>query len=434
MLVYELIRKKRDGQTLTPDEISFLIQNYTAGEIPDYQMSALLMAIYFNGLNRDELTRWTEEMIRSGEVLSWDDIPGPKIDKHSTGGVGDKPSLILAPIAAAAGIVVPMISGRGLGHTGGTLDKLESIPGFSTSLEIEKVRQVLKSTGMILIGQTEKLVPADRKLYALRDVTATVESIPLIASSIISKKIAEGIDGLVLDVKFGNGAFMRELPRARQLAETLVSLTKQMGKKVVALLTNMNQPLGSHVGNSLEVIEACEILRGKLYNDTAELSFRLAAEMLVLGEKAPDIDAAMEEVESLIKSGAAFRKFQEVVSSQGGNPKALENYELFPQAKGISALSAPRSGYISGIDTFRVGLLAAELGAGRKTIEDTINPAVGFVFHKKIGDLVESDEHLVTIYYDDENIAEEVQRELLECFTFSDEEPEKEPLILEKIS
>ncbi len=434
MLVYELIRKKRDGLELTEEEIAYLLENYTRGGLPDYQMSALAMAIFFRGMSERELLAWTKAMIHSGEVLDWSDIDGYKVDKHSTGGVGDKPSLILAPIAAAAGLIVPMISGRGLGHTGGTLDKLESIPGFNTSLDREQFRYVLKTCGMALAGQTEELVPADKKLYALRDVTATVESIPLIASSIMSKKVAEGIQGLVLDVKFGNGAFMREVERARELAQTLVKLGNNGGVNTLALLTTMDQPLGSHVGNSLEVIEACEILKGKIKNDTAELSFRLAAEMLILGGKAPDLDAAFEEVERLVSSGAAFRKFQEVVSAQGGDPKALEDYQRFPQAKGILALTSPENGYIQKIDTFRVGLLAAELGAGRKTIDDNIDHSVGFVFHKKVGDLVAEDEDLVTIYYNDEGTAERVQKELLNCFQFGEAPPEKQPLILEKIT
>lgn len=434
MQVYELIRKKRDGQRLSDEEIKFFIDGYTHEEIPDYQASAMAMAIFFQGLCDSELMAWTEAMLNSGDVMDLSELTGPKIDKHSTGGVGDKTSLILAPIVAAAGVYVPMISGRGLGHTGGTLDKLESIPGFDVGLSSERFVEVLKACGVVLAGQTTSLVPADRKLYGLRDVTATVDSIPLIASSIMSKKLAEGIDGLVLDVKFGSGAFMKDLELARLLARTLVSIGHQMGKRVVALLTDMNQPLGTHVGNSLEVIESCEVLQNRVDNDLSRLSFRLAAEMLVLAGKAEDLEEAASQVAALISSGAAFRKFQEVVAAQGGDPRALEEYDRFPQARGITAIPAPHDGIVQAIDCERVGLLAVQLGAGRQKVSDPVDPSVGFVFNRKVGDVVHAGDHLVTVYYNDEERVEAIREELLATFQIGDEEVEMNELIGEKIT
>jgi pyrimidine-nucleoside phosphorylase len=434
MQVYELIRKKRDGFTLNQEEIEFFVKGYANDQIPDYQAAAMAMAIYFKGLNDDELMAWTKAMLYSGEIIDLSDLPEYKVDKHSTGGVGDKPSLILAPIVAAANVLVPMISGRGLGHTGGTLDKLESIPGFKVQLSKDRFREVLRSCGAVLAGQTANIVPADRKLYALRDVTATVDSIPLIASSIMSKKLAEGIDGLVLDVKFGSGAFMREIPLARTLAQTLVSIGDRMGKQVVALLTDMNQPLGSHIGNSLEVIEACEILQGRIDNDVAQLSFRLAAEMLLLAQKAIDLDSAFELVHETISSGNAFRKFQEIVNAQNGDPRALEDYSRFAQPAGVSVVSAPKDGYIHAIDCSQIGNLAVRLGAGRTRVDEQIDPAVGFILHHKIGSQVQAGDHLVTIYYNREDLADAISKPLLDAFTIEEQACEPPTLILEKLS
>jgi pyrimidine-nucleoside phosphorylase len=433
MQVYELIRKKRDGHTLHDDEIEFFLDGYTREDIPDYQAAAMAMAIYFQGLTDHELMVWTRSMLHSGDVLDFSDIDGYKVDKHSTGGVGDKPSLILAPIVAAAGLYVPMISGRGLGHTGGTLDKLESIPGFEVQLNSERFREVLSSCGMVLAGQSQSLAPADKKLYALRDVTATVESIPLIASSIMSKKLAEGIDGLVLDVKFGNGAFMREPEQARELAQTLVSIGERMGKQTVALLTDMNQPLGTHIGNSLEVIESCEILRGRVDNDVAQLSFRLAAEMMVLGGAATDLDTALKQVDELIASGAAFRKFQEVTAAQGGDPRALEEYDRLPKAKGVMSVVAEQDGIVQSIQCGTVGLLGVQLGAGRVRVGEPIDPAVGFVINKKIGDEVQAGEPLATIYYNDKERAESVSTPLATAFSIGSEPLTSPPLVRETI-
>ena len=433
MQVYEIIRKKRDGKRLSEEEILFFIEGYTTGDIPDFQASAMAMAIYFQGLSDQELMAWTKAMLYSGDTLDFSDIEAYKVDKHSTGGVGDKTSLILAPIVAAAGVYVPMISGRGLGHTGGTLDKLESIPGFDVGLSAERFSEVLHSCGVVLAGQTGDIVPADRKLYALRDVTATVDSIPLIASSIMSKKLAEGIDGLVLDVKFGSGAFMKDLTLATMLARTLVAIGAQMGKEVVALLTDMNQPLGTHIGNSLEVIESCEVLQGRVQNDLSELSFQLAAEMLLLGKAADSLEEAMQLVQDLVNSGAAFRKFQEITAAQGGDPRALEDYSLFPKAKGIIALSAQESGIIQSIHCEQIGRLAVELGAGRQKVTDPIDPAVGFILNRKVGDKVEAGDQLMTIYYNDEEAMQHICQPLRDTFVIADEEVEPITLIVDRI-
>ena len=433
MTVYDLIRKKRDGQSLSNEEIRSFIQRYTKDEIPDYQVSAMLMAIFFRGLSDRELINWTKAMLDSGDVFDLSALQGYKVDKHSTGGVGDKTSLILAPIAAAAGIYVPMISGRGLGHTGGTLDKLEAIPGFDTNLPTERFQEILRTCGMVMAGQTKNLVPADRKLYALRDVTATVESIPLIASSIMSKKLAEDINGLVLDIKFGSGAFMKDMQKARELAETLVSIGIYMGKEVVALLTSMEQPLGTNVGNSLEVIESCDILRGRVNNDLSALSIHLAAEMIALADRSLSFDDALEKTRTLIANGSAFRKFQEVVAAQGGDPRALEDYSRLPQARGVIVLTSPKDGYIQKMNCEKIGLLAMQLGAGRAKVGDIIDPAVGFIFHSKIGDEIQQGDRLVTVYYNDETRLQAIQDDLLGCFYFSEEAVTPPELICERL-
>jgi len=321
MRVVELIKKKRDGGELSRDEITFLIRGYTRSEIPDYQMAAFLMAVFYQGMSLAETVALTQEMIHSGQVVDLSEIPGKKVDKHSTGGVGDKTSLVLAPLVAAAGVPVPMISGRGLAHSGGTLDKLESIPGFRVNLSLDEYRQVLKKVGLVLIGQTEKIALADKKLYALRDVTATVESIPLIAASIMSKKLAEGIDGLVLDVKTGGGAFMKTFDEARRLAETLVTIGQHTGKQVTALITDMDQPLGRAVGNSLEVIESIETLKGHGPPDLTELSVELAAHMVVLGERAGTVEEARGMVTEQINNGRGLERFRAVIEAQGGDPE-----------------------------------------------------------------------------------------------------------------
>lgn len=433
MQAYEIIRKKRDGLSLTSDEIAFFLQGYTEGAIPDYQASAMAMAIFFQGLSKEELWTWTRGMLDSGKVFDLSTLGGYKVDKHSTGGVGDKTSLILAPLVAAAGLYVPMISGRGLGHTGGTLDKLEAIPGFTTRMTSERFVEVLKRCGLVLAGQSEDIVPADKKFYALRDVTATVESIPLIASSIMSKKLAEGLDGLVLDVKFGDGAFMKDLPKARILAETLVSIGASFGKHVVALLTEMEQPLGTHIGNSLEVIESCEILKGRLTNDLSDLSFRLAAEMLCLGGKAKTLEEGLDVIQTLVQSGAGYRKFVEITREQGGDARGLEDYSHLPQARGKLQIRTPHDGFLQAIRCEALGRLAVQLGAGRQTIEDRIDPAVGMILHAKVGASLRAGDPLVTLHYNDKAKVDAIREGVQAAFVVGLEPPSPRPLIADRI-
>ncbi|HTZ74920.1 MAG TPA: thymidine phosphorylase [Candidatus Aquilonibacter sp.] len=399
--VIDVIRKKRDGEELSPDEIEALVRGYTRGDIPDYQVSAWLMAAFLRGLNRSETAALTEAMLHSGEVLDLSDFPAAKVDKHSTGGVGDKTSLVLAPLVAAGGLIVPMISGRGLGHTGGTLDKLESIPGFNVNLSIARFREVLKACGCCMIGQTAEIAPADKKLYALRDVTGTVESPFLICASIMSKKLAEGIDGLVLDVKTGSGAFMKTEEEATFLAELLVETGERMGKKMVALLTDMDQPLGLAVGNSLEVKEILQVLRGEGPEDLRELCKELAAWMFVVGGRSTNLAAAKELAQELIQSGEALAKFRQMVELQGGDPETIDNPSLLPKAQHSLDVLSPQAGYITAIDSEAIGRACVMLGGGREKKEDSIDPAVGIVIHKKVSDRVAHREPLCTIHYDD---------------------------------
>src|SRR6204780_2569589 len=367
MRTVDLILRKRGGEELSVEEIQYLINGYTTGEIPDYQIAAFLMATYFSGMTDRELSSFTEVMIGSGEVLDLSDIPGVKVDKHSTGGVGDKTSLICAPIAAAAGVVVPMISGRGLGHTGGTLDKLESIPGFRTDLTLDQFRAQLAELGLAFVGQSDEIAPADKRLYALRDVTGTVESIPLIASSIMSKKIAEGIDALVLDVKVGNGAFMKKQVEARRLAQAMVGIGRRLDKKVQALITDMNQPLGYAVGNALEVMEVSQTLQKAGPADLTRLSLELAARMIYLGKAAPTLDEARKLAEDRLMDGSAYQLFKQVVAAQGGNPQVLDRFELLPNATGAREISSPRAGYVSAIAAEDIGFFFFFLVAGAAT-------------------------------------------------------------------
>ena len=412
MNTVELIRKKRDGGTLSKDEIGFLISRYTANKIPDYQFSSLLMAIFLKGMNKRETADLTEAMIYSGKIIDLNKIPGMKIDKHSTGGVGDKTSLILAPIAAAAGVNVPMISGRGLGHTGGTLDKLESIPGFRTDLSLSEYKSVIKKCGAVLIGQTKDIAPADKLIYSLRDVTATVESIPLITASIMSKKLAEGIDGLVLDVKTGSGAFMKNQKDAEVLAKSLIDTAKSFGKKVIAFITDMNQPLGNYVGNWLEVYESIKVLRGEAGGDLLELSKTLSGAMIYLGRKASSIEEGIKISQNLIDNGKAFEKFVEIVELQGGDIKYIEKPEKYPDSNIIEPVRAKKSGYVSEIDSFGVGISALELGAGRKTKEDTIDPKAGIIMRVKVGDYVKKGEIIAEMHSSSQSKVDNV-REML---------------------
>src|SRR5450756_2482265 len=383
MRTVDLIQRKRGGDELSPEEIEFLINGYTNGDIPDYQMSSFLMAVYFKGMTDREVSRLTECMLHSGDTVDLSAIPGVKVDKHSTGGVGDKTSFIVAPLAAAAGVVVPMMSGRALGHTGGTLDKLESIPGFRTDLTAEEFQKQLAELGLCFIGQTDRLVPADRKLYALRDVTATVESIPLISSSIMSKKLAEGIDALVLDVKVGTVAFMKTQVEALRLAQTMVGIGRRMDKKVQALITDMNQPLGYAVGNALEVMEASQTLQNVGPTDLTRLSLELAARMIYLAKITPTLDEARDVAQRKLLDGSGYRKFKEVIAAQNGNAQVLDKFELLPNATGVREITSPRAGFVSAIDAGDIGRASAAMGAGRDTKEATIDPAVGVILENQ---------------------------------------------------
>lgn len=424
----EIIIKKRNGQRLTEDEIKFFVNGFLTGEIPDYQMSAFLMAIYFNGMSSEETVALTHTMLYSGEVLNLSHIEGLKVDKHSTGGVGDKTSLIIAPIAAAAGVKVPMISGRGLGHTGGTLDKLESIPGFRTDLSKEEFIRIVDKIGACLIGQTKEIAPADKKIYALRDVTGTVESIPLICASIMSKKLAEGINGLVLDVKTGNGAFMKSLDDSKNLAVNLKNISEAFGVKTIAYITDMNQPLGNYVGNWLEVYESVKILKNEIHNDLTELCHLLAGTMIYLGGKSRDINEGVELSKKLISNGKAYQKFLEIVESQSGDVSYIENLEKYPEPKYRIEVKSTRDGFISLMDTFSIGMLGIELGAGRMKYTDTIDPKAGFIFFKKIGDEIKKGELLAEIRTD-KNIAEYFTQKLLNSIEISESKPEPLPLV-----
>jgi pyrimidine-nucleoside phosphorylase len=426
----DVIRKKRDGSELSQNEIESLVNAYTRGDIPDYQVSAWLMAVVLRGMTRAETASLTDAMLRSGEVLDLSSLPGKKVDKHSTGGVGDKTSLVLAPLAAAAGVVVPMISGRGLGHTGGTLDKLEAIPGFNVNLPVSDFRRVLATCGCCMIGQTAEIAPADRKLYALRDVTGTVESPYLICASIMSKKLAEGIDALVLDVKTGSGAFMKNEKDAAFLAELMVETGERMGKQVVALITDMDQPLGNMIGNALEVVEVVEVLRGDGPEDLRQLCLELAGWMLHLGGVSDTVAEGKKQSEKLIASGKALDKFRQMVELQSGDPRAIDDPKKLPQAKHSMTLSSPNSGYVATLQCEQIGTACVILGGGRERKEDSVDPAVGIVLHKKVGDAVSTGEPLATIYYNAEPRAARAKQLLEESYRIADAPPhEKRPLI-----
>jgi pyrimidine-nucleoside phosphorylase len=430
MRAVDLIRKKRDSGEHSRAEIEFLVSGYTRGEIPDYQMAAWLMAVWLRGMSRAELAALTEVMLYSGEVLDFSDLPGKKVDKHSTGGIGDKTSLILAPIVAAGGLTVPMISGRGLGHTGGTLDKLEAIPGFNVNLSLEQFRRVLRECGMGLIGQTKEIAPADKKIYALRDVTSTVENIGLICGSIMSKKLAEGIDVLVLDVKVGSGAFMKREQDAVDLAEVMIETGKRMGKKVVALITDMDQPLGRTAGHANEVAECIEVLHGGGPADLRELSLELCAWMFYLGERSKSVDEGRRLAEDMIASGQAREKFKRGIALQGGDQRVVEEPNRLPKARFRVDVRSPAAGFISGTDCQQFGIALAVLGGGREKKEDAIDHAVGLQFHKRIGDRVDKGEALVTIDYNSDARLAEAQNLIVTNYFIGREAPrEKRPLI-----
>ncbi len=434
MNAVELIRKKRNGNELTEKELDFLISTYVDGVLPDYQMSSFLMACYFRGMSDAETRTFTSLMLHSGTLIDLSDIPGFKIDKHSTGGVGDKVSLILAPIVAACGVPVPMISGRGLGHTGGTLDKLESIPGFRTNLSVEEYRKVIKEIGVVMIGQTNEIVPADKKMYALRDVTATVECIPLIAGSIMSKKLAEGIDALVLDIKTGRGAFMQEYEKSIELAKTLVAIGNQFGKETIGFITEMGQPLGVAIGNWLEVVESVECLKGERDTDDSssdlmEVTHTLAGAMLMLGKKVNTIQEGSDLSKETITSGKAYEKFKELVRIQGGDVFAIENLENYPKSSHSIDIKSPAKGFLTGIDALELGLTSVMLGAGREKVNDTIDPKAGILLKKKIGDQVEAGEIMARFFTDREEEIEKAENRIRKSFLIDSKKPEIPKLI-----
>jgi pyrimidine-nucleoside phosphorylase len=433
MRTVDLIHRKRDGEELSTDEIKSLVEGYTRSEVPDYQFSAFLMAVFYSGMTDREVSALTEVMVHSGQTLDLSSIPGLKVDKHSTGGVGDKTSLISAPLAAAAGVVVPMISGRGLGHTGGTLDKLESIPGFRTDLTIEQFRNQLAKHRLAFIGQTAELAPADGKMYSLRDATATVESIPLIASSIMSKKLAVGLDALVLDVKVGSGAFMKRQVDARRLAQMMVGIGRRMDKRVQALITDMNQPLGYAVGNALEIMEVSQTLQNAGPTDLTRISLELAARMIFLGKIVPTLDEARDLAQRKLLDGSGYRKFKEVIQAQGGNPNVLDRFELLPNATGVREITSPRAGYVTAIDAELIGLASSVIGAGRDLKEDSIDPAVGVILEVKTGNKVDTGGVLCRLYYTKEDRVEDAAQQIEDAFRISGTAPDERELILEVV-
>ncbi len=401
MITSEIIARKRDSGKLTREEIEFILSGYISGAVPDYQMSAFLMAVFIRGMDLEETEELTWCMLNSGKILDLGFIPGVKVDKHSTGGVGDKVSLILAPLVASCGVTVPMVSGRGLGHTGGTLDKLESIPGFKTALSIEEFIENLRQSQVSIMGQTRELAPADGGIYALRDVTGTVQSVPLITASILSKKLASGADALVFDVKMGNGAFMQSKESAMTLARNLIKVSKKAGRRSIALLTDMNEPLGTAVGNSVEVIEAIETLKGKGPEDILEVTLTLGSYMLILAGKAHNFHQAKELLSEKIRNGEGLDKFRQLISQQGGNPEVIEDYSLFPKTNYQIEVKSEGEGYINSIETKEIGLAAVELGAGREKLDSDVDLDVAILIKKKIGDPVKKNEDLAKILAND---------------------------------
>ena len=433
MRAVDLIRKKRDSGELSREEINFLVSGYTRGDIPDYQMAAWLMAVWIRGMNRPELAALTEVMLHSGEVLNHSEIPGKKVDKHSTGGIGDKTSLILAPIVAAGGLTVPMISGRGLGHTGGTLDKLEAIPGFNVNLSLAEFRRVLRQCGMGLIGQTAEIAPADKKIYALRDVTSTVENIGLICASIMSKKLAEGIDALVLDVKTGSGAFMKKEEDSIRLAEVMVETGQRMGKKVVAVITGMDQPLGRMAGHSNEVGESIEVLRGRGPADLRDLSLDLSAWMFYLGERTKTVEEGRRLAETMIATGQALEKFRQGIRLQGGDERVIDEPERLPIARLNYHVVSSASGFITSTNCEGFGIALAMLGGGREKKEDKIDHGVGLEFHKRIGDRVETGEPLATIHYNSDAKLAEAKALIAASYFVGEKAPQEKPPLVRRI-
>ena len=434
MRAVDIITKKRDGHALSPAEITAMVAGCATGEVADYQWAALLMAIFWRGMNSAETAALTDAMIRSGRVVDLSQIPGLKVDKHSTGGVGDKTSLISAPIAAAAGVPVPMVSGRGLGHTGGTLDKLESIPGFRVDLDLARYQQVLAACGLVMIGQTAEIAPADKFLYALRDATATVESIPLIAASIMSKKLAEGIDGLVLDVKTGGGAFMERLDDSRALAQAMCAIGAGLGKQMVALITRMDEPLGCAVGNAVEVAESLECLKGRGPDDLVSVSIELAAEMVMMGGRADSLEEARAVCKRTIADGSALERFRRLVEEQGGDPRAVDDPSLLPGPRRRVVLKAPASGFVRSLAARPVGHATMLLGAGRARMDSPVDHAVGVILHKKTGDALRIDEPLCTLLVNSESQLQEATSLILDAYQIAAEPTAPQPLLVERIA
>ncbi|HHV73246.1 MAG TPA: pyrimidine-nucleoside phosphorylase [Thermoanaerobacterium sp.] len=429
MRMYDLIMKKRDGGTFTKDEIDFIISSYTKDYIPDYQMSALLMAIYFNGMTNEETANMTMAMAHSGDVLDLSEIKGIKVDKHSTGGVADTTTLVLAPLVAACGAPVAKMSGRGLGHTGGTIDKLESIPGMRVELSEQEFIDNVNKYGIAVVGQSSNLTPADKKLYALRDVTATVDSIPLIASSIMSKKIASGADGIVLDVKVGRGAFMKDIESAKKLANLMVEIGNSVGRKTVAHVTNMDEPLGLAIGNSLEVVEAIDVLKGNGSKDLIDVCMVLGADMLTIAGVAKDTDEAKKMMEEALTTGKALEKFREFIKAQGGDERIVDDLSLLPQAKYVESWIADEDLYIKDLYALDLGLIAMRLGAGRSTKEDTIDLSVGIMLGGKIGDFIKKGQPIATVYANDKNKLDWAMNEIKKYILVSGQYVERPQLI-----
>ncbi len=429
----ELIAAKRDGRELTPADIQRLVRAYTGGELADYQMSAFLMAAFLRGMSDAETVALTEAMLRSGTVVDLSSVEGVKVDKHSTGGVGDKCSISLVPIVAACGVPVPMVSGRGLGHTGGTLDKLEAIPGFHVDLDIPRFAQIVRDVGGCMIGQTAEIAPADKRMYALRDVTATVESVPLIVASILSKKLAEGIDALVLDVKVGQGAFMKSLDDARRLATALVRVGTRAGKRVTALLTRMDAPLGRTIGNALETREAIDMLFGRAPDDYVECTKALAVEMLRLGGRAASGPQAEKLIDEAISSGRAAQVMERMVAAQGGDPRVVRDTSLLPQAPEVVTLRAPQAGWIQGINAFEIGICAGLLGAGRTRADQAVDPAVGIVLQAQVGDRVQAGAPIAQVHARRSADVAGLQERMVAAFRIGPSAPEARPLVIERI-
>jgi pyrimidine-nucleoside phosphorylase len=433
MRAVDVITKKRDGGVLTRDEIEYFVEGVTRGAWPDYQASALLMAVLLRGMLPAETATLTDAMVRSGLRLDLSGVPGVKVDKHSTGGVGDKTSLVLAPLAAACGVPVPMMSGRGLGHTGGTLDKLESIPGFRVDLSLDEMKDALERTGCVMIGQTKEIAPADKTLYALRDVTGTVESIPLISASIMSKKIAEGIDALVLDVKTGSGAFMKTEEDSRRLAESLVSIGNASGVRTEALVTRMETPLGRAVGNALEVVECLEVLKGRGPADLVDLSIELTMRMLILGRVAGDRADAERQVRGAIASGSGLDRFRRIIEGQGGDPRVVDDYTLLPGVRGRHVVKASRSGYVSSLDAGLVGRASVALGAGRNRVDEDVDPAVGVVVLVKPGGEVRLGDGVLELHVRDRRTADAAIDLATRAIEIADASPPLRPLIVGEV-